>query len=137
MNDVEKWLAERELPEPSEAHRRRMDALFAHAAFVREPLWRRPVALWQCAAACLLFCAVGYWACGLNAAPPSVPAAGPAPASTVVYIIQPGADASQRLFDASEKERGFLEGPVEVRINGVLQDMSEVPAAGSDSTRNI
>lgn len=136
MNDVEKWLAERELPEPSEAHRRRMDALFAHAALVREPPWRRPVALWQCAAACLLFCLAGYWACGMLE-PGTAPVSGPPPASTVVYIIQPGADASQRLFDASEKEQGFLEGPVEVRINGVLQDMSDAPAAGSDSTRNI
>ena len=61
MKDPEERLQGIPLAEPSDAFQRKMTQLLDGAPQRRSGLLKRPVALWQCAAACIVFAMAGVW----------------------------------------------------------------------------
>jgi hypothetical protein len=96
MKDVESRLKELRLAKPSVQLDRRMDQLFASAPPAPRPgFFRKPVPLWLCVSACLVFAAGGFLL---------RPHAGQAPVSAVwpgqvVQIIYSNRPASRSVFD--------------------------------------
>ena len=111
MKDIETLLKQHRPVAPSGDLDRRINQLLDQAPTPRFHLFTRRVALWQCAAACLLCAFLGYFA-SREAAPPA-PAPEPEPASTI-YIIQSGPEIPRRAFDATAHDPIFLGNPDEI-----------------------
>lgn len=94
MNDLEKWLAEQSLPEPSPQLDQRMETLFRN--HTRKKGLRKPVPLWLSLAACLL-CFTG----GLALRTVPAPAVAPAPPPVVNAVLTTSEKAPVSLFDWS------------------------------------
>jgi hypothetical protein len=117
MNDPEKKLKAEALAAPSAHLDRRMDQLFAAAPAPRFALLRRPIAAWQCAAACALFAFGGFWAADHRAEEP-------VRESSTVYIIQADPQLVRSALDSATQ--GFTMDPerIEVQVvNGVEGDL--------------
>ncbi len=117
MKDIEQELKQCELATPSDDLDRRIDQLIAHAPRPRWQFLSRPVALWQCAAACLVFAVLGHLA-SRDQAQPERDSEPP----TTVYIIQGGPEIPRRAFDATAREGVFLGDPEKVRTYIITGD---------------
>ena len=73
MKDIEKHLESLSTAEPPASLDARMERLWFDEAALRPGWWRRPVALWQTAAACLVAGAIGYGFHPESPAPPVAP----------------------------------------------------------------
>jgi hypothetical protein len=60
MNDLERWLKEQPLAKPDPECDRRIERLFLEVPERPPQFWKRPVALWQCLAACVLCVMMGF-----------------------------------------------------------------------------
>jgi hypothetical protein len=111
MNDknTENELKNLPLRAPSERLDANMRCLFLGAAAQRPGFLRRPVALWQCLAACLLF-AVGGFLARQAAAPQETPE--PRVMHTY-YVFTGGAPGGGNVFDTAGMNTG---GRMKVRI---------------------
>ena len=110
MKDIERELKQCELATPSADLDRRIEQLLAHAPAPRWRFLTRPIALWQCAAACLGFALIGYFANREATQPQQAPET-----PTTVYIIQSGTEAPRRASDTSMREHVFLSDPGKVK----------------------
>ncbi len=99
MKDLERELKSIPTASPDERHERRMDRLFLESE--RRRAWfRRPIPLWQGAAACLLAVAFGYlYGEKQDAAPPT-----PVETTRTVYIV-PATPEFQRAIQGSAQPR--------------------------------
>ncbi len=88
MRDIEKELKAQVRTVPSEQMDRKMDALFAAAAIQPEPLWRRPVAVWQCMALCMVCVGATLWGSGVYLDEAEVPKE--TVIREVVYVVPEG-----------------------------------------------
>ena len=95
MNDFEDYLKSTPLAEPSPAMDEAVERYFREAAARPPRLWARRVALWQCAAACLLCCAAGFLASSLR------PQHGPAPVQVTerIYYLPSPETGYRNVFD--------------------------------------
>ena len=62
MNDLERRLKELPLAEPGPECDRRIERLFLETPDRPQRFWKRPIALWQCLAACVLCVVMGFLA---------------------------------------------------------------------------
>ena len=107
MKDAEHELKGLPLRAPSERLDANMRCLFLSAAAQRPSLLRRPVALWQCLAACLLFAIAGFLAHRASTPPDK-------PETRVMhtYYVFTG-DSPGNVFDTAGMDTG---GRMKVRI---------------------
>ena len=107
MKDTEKELRSLPLRAPSERLDANMRCLFLEAAARRPGFLRRPVALWQCLAACVFFAIAGFLA-HHAAVPPETPE----PRVMQTYYVFTG-DGPGNVFDTAGMNTG---GRMKVRI---------------------
>ena len=101
-----------------------MAQVFASAPRRGAGWFSRPVALWQCAAACVVFAVGGYGLHVLRGEREPAPEA----RQTTVYIIQTDPRLLREAVDATVRERPFLSEPVEPRIG-----IGEAKRTGADA----
>ena len=89
-----------------------MDHLFTEAAARRPAIWARPIAVWQGAAACMVFTLIGFL---LHAALPEAKGMTP-DLPTKVYVVEMSQEMAERVFVSAPKPGRFLDGPVETRV---------------------
>ncbi len=111
-DSIEARLRERRKPKPSADFGRRMEELFHHPPPARRGWFLRPVALWQCVAACVLCVLCGYWFHGSQSRRSDEPTTTP----MTVYVIQPAAPLVPDIYDATTRPHRFFDPPGEVRI---------------------
>lgn len=112
MKDLEKWMRERRYVEPSEALDERIGQLLTSMPEGPRALWRRPVPLWQCVAACVLV-ALGMFFMRGNMSPQEREAA---PKSAVVYMLRTPPTLSRAAFDLTAQNDVFLADPDKIEV---------------------
>ena len=103
MSDMETRLHEARRTAPSPDHQKRMRDLFDEAALRRPPVWRRPMAVWQCAALCALCLAMGFLLKAQFATDAPREAT-----RTTVYVLDSGGEDFRRAFDVNPDPMGGL-----------------------------
>jgi hypothetical protein len=100
MDNLEHHLRKASLEKPSAIHDAAMQRIFTEAQLRRPTLWSTNIALWKCAAACILCLSFGY----LLHAYLEPPRAVQPPPPSAVYIIPPD-PALSGLFDATQRQQ--------------------------------
>jgi hypothetical protein len=129
MKNLEQWLKDRPLAEPSEALDRRVDQMLAQAPAPRRGVLAQPVALWQSIAACLVFTLVGYLLHGQQAPPAEAP---PPPAPTKIYVLQTDQMGSAAAFQIAPGRTISVSGCIEAQVEVAEEpEIQAEPFAGS------